>query len=151
MIGDGNIIYSKRYLPPCALVSSETASGKDPSACEQLPTESFDQFYKNMCEKTVYILNPKKKKRSILFIELAKKVSVDGEIDIDIIEYPYHITARLYIECACYILAENYELAELLSLSDSICFWEPKGEEKNIIIELDYSKHDRYFNGRKRS
>lgn len=86
-----------------------------------------------------------------MFIKLAKKLSMDYEIDIDIdiFEHPYFVSVELHMGCSYYSGRGIDMLAKLLEESDSMSFFRSKTEPTDFTISMDCFIYDRYVGGKK--
>ncbi len=140
MFSEGKIIYSKRFpwIDPAQLLREaveDVGDGTD--------SLTFEEFLREVRENSVYVPKPDKLQNRQRFIDLAKQLSLDYGIDMDITEYDHFISANLHLYCGAYTGTLKDMLSGLLNLCDRICFFKLKTEPCDFTLSLDYMTHDR--------
>lgn len=140
MSSAGKIIYSKRFpqMDPeqlCREAAEDAGDGTAPPP--------FEEFLREVRENSVYVPRPDKLQNRQRFIDLAKQLSLDYEIDMDIKEHDHFISVNLHLYCGAYTGTCKDMLSGLLDLCDRICFFKLKTEPCDFTLSLDYMTHDR--------
>lgn len=87
--------------------------------------QSFNEFWRQLQEESVYILMPERIKGARRFVALAKELSEAYGIDMDIWEKSYFIQVDLHLYCASYPTELTQRVAELFCLCDRVPFIHP--------------------------
>lgn len=146
MCSEGKLIFSKRF-PRLDADEMRAQAAEDP--LESAPPPSFDKFLREVRENSVYVPIPDKIARRQRFIDLAKQLCLDYEIDTEIKEYGHFISVNLHLYCGAYTGTLKRMLSELVSMCDRVCSFRPKTGPYDLTLSLDYYTHDHYISGRK--
>ncbi len=145
----GRLIYSKRY-PSENIGSLGVSAGETGAMAWREPAVASDgEFLRRLIEDSNFIPNSERRKRAQDFIGLAKELSTDYEIGADVIEYPYHVSVKLYLYCTTYMDELKEMLVDLLTMGDDITFTNSKTGTEECILAIDYMTHDCYIADRK--
>lgn len=142
------VIYSKRFPLESIddfLKEHDVPDGLIPST----PPEPFDVVYNHMSENSVYVLKADRIVGRQRFIDLAKAISSDYEVDMEIKDCSYYITVTMYLYCSTCAGSLKSMFAELINMCDRISSFTSSTDPSDFIISLDYLTHDHYVSGRK--
>lgn len=149
MFTDKKIIYTKRYNFHKAVEEYTNLELPDNEYTAEDKISPSQKFMRMMCDDCVHIINPTQIKAAPRFISRAKELSQTYEIDIDIFEDFYNIQVLLHIYCGQYTCAFAHGIAELLNMSNNVCFSITRSGPGDFALLLDYRTHDCYICGRK--
>lgn len=145
---ESKIIYSNRF-PRTSLENFLEEHDVTDNLTPPIQLESPDTFFNRMVENSVYVLNPNKVAGQQKFIDLAIELSSDFEIDMEIKDCFYYITATMYLDCATCAGSLKSMFAALITMSDRISSFISPTDPCDFIISLDYYTHDHYVSGKK--
>ena len=140
MDSKGKLIYSYRFpsLARTEVKEGETMEFKWP---ERFPTaEAFLKYVQN---STVYIFSPRKQLDRRFYVELARKISVDYQIDMDITDYFSHIDVKIYTPYRSCWGDLKVMLGALVVLSDSIDLFPSEENSDEVVLTFRYKLYDR--------
>ena len=141
MIGDGELIYSKRY--PSAEEELETflASTTLPVATPEEKEASFQEFWSQMNTEPQAEPIPGQEEKAQEFIDLAKEFSEEYEVDIDIKRSPYRVDISLHFYCAACSKTMTSQFAQLLSMCDCLSSFILTTEPSDFTLVLTMNTH----------
>lgn len=144
---ESKIIYSKRF--PRLSVEDFLKEHDDGELELLIQPEPPATLFKRIIEDNEYVFNPDKAAGRQKFIDLAKELSSDFEIDMKIEDCTYYITVTMYLDCATCAGSLKSMFAELITMSDRISSFIYADDTCDFVISLEYYTHDHYFAGRK--
>ena len=139
-------IYSRRY--PQALEIMELINRSQTKEEREAAKQSFNEFWRQLQEESVYILMPERIKGARRFVALAKELSEAYGIDMDIWEKSYFIQVDLHLYCASYPTELTQRVAELFCLCDRFHSFILPQEPGDFTLSLDFYTHQYYLSGR---
>ena len=141
MIGDEELIYSKRY--PSAEEELETflASTTQPVTTPEEKEASFQEFWRQMNTEPQAEPIPGQEEKAQDFIDLAKELSEEYEVDTDISRSPYRVDISLHFYCAAYSKTMTSQFAQLLSMCDCLSSFILKSEPSDFTLVLAMNTH----------
>lgn len=142
------VIYCRRFPRQdiAKLLEEQEVSGEK---FFSMPRESPAAFRQRIEQSSTYVLRADKAEKKEAFINLAKSLSADYEIDMQIEEYGYFVSVTMYMDCSVYTGKVKKMLTELIIMSENISFLLSSTEPRDFILSLDYFTHDHYVSGRK--
>lgn len=150
MSSNENLIFSERFphiSPEEALAQLREEAGES-ATTESNGLPSFDELLRQMREESVYIPRPEKIAARQQFIDEAKQLSLDCEIDMDIKEYYDTIDVHMYLYHGTCTGLFKCMLLNLLKLCDRICIFPPESGPHDFKLSLIYRTYDHYISGR---
>lgn len=145
---EGKVIYSKRF-PHKSVDELLNEAGLSDFDFPTEPPEPFSSLINRIDEESTYILDEEKQNCRKKFIDLAIELSSDYEIDMEITDHFYYVTATMYLDCASCAGELKAMFTELVSMCDRINSYISKKECCDFVISLDYYTHDHFVSGRK--
>lgn len=149
MLSPGKRIYSQHFPQPAFDEEQYRKAEEKLDAIKGTPLwTSFEEHLRELEENIVYVLRPDKVDGRQRFIDLAKQLSLDCEIDMDIWEYDDQISVNLYLYCCNYTGAAKDMFSELLTLCDCVSILRNLAGPFDFTLSLDYNTHDCYLSGK---
>lgn len=137
----GELIYEKKYPNPW----EESSFFTTPDEAEPSPQvlgEIERVSSKKLIESTVQVLMPERMETLPVFIDTAKEVGEQYELDTTIMGYDYNVTVsyalQIDVPYSCF--------KRILTLADELSV---QPERDKIIVSLTYYTHTTYCGGRK--
>lgn len=148
MLLPGKLVYTKRFprSRPDDRIIEEAV--KKAEAAKKTPfwTE-YKKYFKQLEKRTVYVEKPEKMEKRQQFIDLAKQLAEDGEIDTDIREYANGIFVSLYLSCGDYGGAAKDLFCALLKQCDDVSVLGSFKETFDFTVYLMYETHECCISG----
>ena len=143
-----DLIYSKRYPTPWEKddIAMEVAAPETPEE-QKAAEESLHEFWRKLREESVYVPIFGAEKKARLFIELAKMLSQNYELDIDIRRKAYFVLVDLHLYCAAYPGSMTQDFAELFNLCDQFSSFLQATEKSDFTLSLTLYTHKHYISG----
>ena len=136
-----NWIASMRYPPAeeeMERLLAEKPVGDDE---EGIPVEkALEQFWQRQKEVR-YVRIPRRRKKQERFIRLAKELSKEFQIDMDIRKRPYFIEVDLHFYCAVYPERLARRFAQLFRLCDRFSSFVLSKEPWDFTLSLELDTH----------
>lgn len=143
MLSQGKIIYSRRFQQIKWDEKLYQEAEREAETVKKTPLwTDFKEHLRELEEGRFYVLREDKMEGRQRFIDLAERLSLDFEIDMDIREYDYYISVVLYLYCGIYSGKGKDMFSELLTLSDSVDIWQSTEAPFDMMLLLNYDTHD---------
>ncbi len=149
MITDKKVIYSKRYTPADEqLAQIERLMRRMATEQRETVKKTFKGFWQRLEEESVYVAIQGIEEKSRCFIELAKELSRDYQIDIDIKQGDDTIDVSLHMYCAAYPGDMTRLFTRLFNMCDHFCSFILPSEPTDFTLMLSLYTHDHYLSGK---
>lgn len=129
------ILYSKRFdlLSHVPVVSTTKLSTP--------PYHSGEKFLEHCSKNIQYIPIPEKILKQQDFINTVITLSEEYQYDIDILEYPTHLSVSIYTVPCCFKDDLKVMLTDLFLLGDEILFSSVRNDPCILLISIIYNTH----------
>lgn len=141
MLPEGKTIYSKRFPRPDFEAMYEEAEKELKALKQTNQWQARKDHFRELRENCVFIANEDKINGRPRFIDLARQLSLDHEIDMDIQQFDHSVIVTLYLYYSIYVGAAKDLFAELLKLCDHISFYRNVREPFDLTLFLTYNTH----------
>lgn len=138
------LIYSKRFLQPDI---EEVIQAESEELKKDL--KIYEDFVHKMRNESVFVPNPAKRKKADAFIEAARRLSIEKEMDMDIYEYTEFVSAVLFLDFSIFGNSPKRMIAELFDMCDVFSFSDCPDEDFDMSICFSVYTHDHYLAGQK--
>ena len=129
-----NLIYSARFPSP-----QELADNCDHQSIPKAP--DFKKILERIAKKMSAPPAPDYPTRANKFIRCAIDLSKSWEIDLDIQESPFGLTADIYFYCGIYPDIFTECLCKIMEMSDQMSAWIPPDSVGRFALSFDIFSH----------
>ena len=141
MSPEGETIFSQRYPQPDFEAMFEEIEPELDALKQTDQWQEWADHFRKLRESFVHIPMEDKMKNCPQFIELAKRLSLDHQIDMDIKQFDHCVAVTLYLTYCAYQGAAKDHFAELLKLADDVSFYPGLRKSVELTLFLTYSTH----------
>lgn len=149
MLPEGETIYSKRFPRPDFEKMYQEAEKELNAVKRTALLPEWKDYLREREKGWVYIPREGKLEGRQRFIDLAKQLSLDHEIDMDIQQFDYSVSVSLYLYYCAYQGAAKDLFAELLKQCDHVSFYRNARAPFDLTLFLTYDTHEYRASGHK--
>lgn len=145
-----DVIYSKRYHFEKEMEKIlHAATPPMDEESQKKMNDQFDDLMRQCREAAAYVAKPGAEQKEKQFIEQAKQLSEECEIDMGITRYPGYVSVVLYLFYLPLYSDFTSKFSLLVGLSDYMNINPAENEPSDVRITLDLHTHDCYMGGKK--
>jgi len=144
------VIYSRRYHFEKEMEKIlHTATPPMNEESRKKMNDQFDDLMRQCREATAYVARPGAEQKEEQFIEQAKRLSEECEVDMDITRYPGYVSVALHLFYLPFYSDFTSKFSLLVGLCDYMDINPAENEPSDVRIKLNLYTHDCYIDGKK--
>ena len=142
MLPEGKTIYSKRFPRPDFEAMYREAERELTAGKKTALQSKWKDCVREWEQCCGYVPREDKLEGLPRFLDLARQLSQEHKIDMDIQQFDHSVSAELYLYDSAYRGAAKDLFAELLKLSDGVSFCQNTEPPFDLTLFLSYDTHE---------